>query len=245
MARTFVIWAVLAPAAALAQLDLRLGAEVYARTCANQYCHGAAGEQGAAAALAGRKLRYSFVARSVIYGIANTNMPPWKEALPPAELDAVIEYVMSLQSAPSSAGPAPAAAPEARRLRHPGRALFFDPGRVGSCGSCHEFQGLGTAVAPLIEAVPGGVAGLRAARPARVDTVALESGATFPGVKVDGKGGQARYYDLRPRLPVLRTLRRDRVPALEGSSWTHAAALDRYSLAEQETIIEYLRLALR
>ena len=235
----------LVPAVLCAQPDLRLGAEVYARTCANQYCHGADGEQGAVGAIAGRGLRYSRVARSVIYGIAGTNMPPWKDALPQSELDAVIEYVLSLQGAATAPRPAKAPAQRPKARDHPGRDLFFDPGRVGSCGACHEFQGLGIAVAPSIARAPESAAALRLAAPSRLQTVTPASGEPFPGLAVETKGSGQRYYDLKPRLPVLRTVAKAGLRVRDGSDWTHAVALDRYSQEEQRTIVDYLHAALR
>ena len=235
---------VLLPAALVAQPDIKLGAETYAQNCANQYCHGADGEPGAAPALAGRGMRYRGIARPVIYSVRNTNMPPWKDNLSQLEFDAVIEYVLSLQG-PAKISVATTHSQQVRPfLKHPGRELFFDAGRVGACGSCHEFEGLGIAIAPPIREAPASVAALRAAAGTAVRTVTTGSGASFPALEAEGDRGLKRYYDLSPKLPVLRALAPDQVAAEAGSDWTHEARLALYGEAEQSTLVEYLQQAL-
>ncbi len=239
MMTRFALFLLLTPAL-FAQPDIQLGSEIYGKNCANQYYHGANGEAGPAPALAGRGMRYRNIARPVIYGVSNTNMPPWKDTLSQEELDAVIEYVLSLQ------GPAKISAakthPEQQQaaLDHPGRDLFFDPGRPGACGSCHEFAGLGVAVGPPIESVPASIAALRDARASRVQSVIPASGRPFQGLAIPERSEGLRFYDLGPTLPVLRTFTKDGAAVKAQSDWTHAARTDLYTEAELGAILEYI-----
>ena len=50
----------------------RVGAQVYAKNCANHYCHGARGAAGAAPAVAGKALSQEQVNQVVREGIPNT-----------------------------------------------------------------------------------------------------------------------------------------------------------------------------
>ena len=230
----------LLPAILTAQTDLKLGAQVFVEKCANQYCHGAAGEEGPAPRLAARGLRERNVTRPIVRGVPNTNMPGWEKVLSTEELDAVIDYVLSIQHpARATDVTVKKLAPNRPSLKHPGRDLFFDAGVVGSCGNCHGFDGLGVEVAAPIKNVPDGIAALRDARPASVKTVTPTSGKAFAGLDA----GPLRFVDLGPRLPVVRSFAEGKVKVESGGDWTHAAALALYSDEEQRLIFEYLRLA--
>ena len=238
--------ACLLPALLTAQTDLKLGAQVFVEKCANQYCHGSAGEEGPAPRLAGRGLRERNVTRPIVRGVPNTNMPGWEKVLSTEELDAVIDYVLSIQY-PVSATEVKVKdlAPNRPSLKHPGRDLFFDAGRVGSCGNCHEFDGLGVAVAAPIKNVPDGIAALRDSRPESVQTVTPASGKAFAGLDAGVDGNRLRFVDLGPKLPVLRSFGKGAVNVESGGDWTHAPALALYTNQEQRLIFEYLRVASR
>ncbi len=79
-------------------------------------------------------------------------MAGWKDTLSTSDLAAVIDYVWGLQR--SAASTREALDPDRPWLKHAGRALFFDANRITPCGSCHDFDGLGLAVAPPFKAVP-------------------------------------------------------------------------------------------
>ena len=237
-------YACLLPALLTAQTDLKLGAQVFVENCANQYCHGSPGEEGPAPRLAARGLRERNITRPIVRGVPNTNMPGWEKVLSTEQLDAVIDYVLSIQY-PVRATDVKVKKLTTNRpsLKHPGRDLFFDAGRVGSCGNCHEFDGLGVAVAAPIKNVPDGIVALRDARPASVQTVTPTSGRAFAGLDAGVDGGRLRFVDLGPRLPVVRSFEKGEVKVESGGDWTHAAALALYSDPEQRLIFEYLRLA--
>ncbi len=229
-----------------AQADLKLGARVFQEKCANQYCHGSAGEEGPAPRLVARGLRERNVTRPIVRGVPNTNMPGWEKVLATEELDAVIDYVLSIQHPVRvTEEQVKRLDPDRASLTHPGRELFFDAGRVGSCGNCHEFDGLGVSVAAPIANVPDGVAALRDARPNSVVSVTPTSGNAFAGLDAGVDGGRLRFVDLGPRLPVVRSFAEGEVNVESGGDWTHAAALALYSDGEQRLIFEYLRIATR
>ena len=219
------------------------GADVYAKTCANQYCHGAEGKAGPAPALAGRGFDRDYVMRVTRDGIADTSMPGWGKQLPLEEIEAVVTYVFSLQQ--TAAEPTGMnLAPDRPWLSHPGRALFFDAARVGACGSCHLFDGWGVAVAPpLKEPFADNVAGLRAFAASTVQTAQPSGEEAFPALPLTGKGGPAQVFDLSAKLPVLRTFPRDRVKLSTGTEWRHGDAITIYNDKELAEILTFLRQA--
>ena len=222
----------------------RIGAEVYARTCANQYCHGPAGAVGTAPALVGRGLEPEHVKRAIRNGVPNTSMPGWAKSLSVADIEAVISYVQSLQRARMSERRVKLDA-ERPWLRHPGRELFFDASRTTPCGSCHAFDGLGLAVAPSFETAPSMTIGeLRALESDKVATLNPREEATFPAIRAPGGAGASLWYDLSAQLPVLRTFKPGQYSIREGSAWTHRGALETYKDSELTTVLEFLREAL-
>ena len=206
------------------------GAKLYRAYCAVPYCHGPEGKAGRAPQLAGRNYRAGFLFGTVVRGIPRTAMPEFANQLKTDEIEAVVQYVMSLKGEAPAAGAAQpvrrAVPPEAA----PGRALFFDAARVGSCGACHEADGWGVPVAELKKATEGVVV---TARP--------EGEAGFPAVVVDQRGGRVVVYDLGSPLPVRREFRAGRLTIEKGSGWLHQEATRIYSEAEREEIGRFLR----
>ena len=222
----------------------RIGAEVFAKNCANQYCHGAAGERGAAPALIGRGLTLEQLTRAIREGVPNTNMAGWEESLLIAEVEAVISFVRSIQRAQGAGQPAKLD-PGRAWLQHPGRDLFFDAARTTPCGSCHAFDGLGLAVAPPFSAAPRlTIAGLRALESDKVVALTPRAEPPFPAIRASEKAGASRWYDLSAQLPVLRIFKPDQFSTTEGASWSHRDAIESYEDSELGSILEFLREAL-
>jgi len=221
----------------------RAGAQVYAKTCANHYCHGAQGVAGAAPAVAGKALTQQQVDHIVREGIPNTSMAGWKDTLSSSDLAAVIDYVYGLQKATASGRAA--LDPDRPWLKHPGRELFFDANRITPCGACHEFDGLGLAVATPFKAVsPANVSKLRMLKSDRVRTIRPRAGEPFVGVSAPSKAGVPRWYDLSAELPVLRTFETSAKDSGPASSWSHGDAIGTYSDTGLEMIHEFLEEAL-
>src|SRR3954466_9904671 len=113
------------------------GHTLFAATCSG--CHGseAQGSDHAPALVGNRRLRSRSTEqiRMVIQrGVPSNGMPAFD--LPPEQLDALSEFVHSLNSA---AADTPVVGDPQR-----GRAVFFGK---GGCGSCHMVSGVGSATA--------------------------------------------------------------------------------------------------
>ena len=219
------------------------GARVYAKNCANVYCHGAKGSAGAAPAVAGKALSPEQVNRIVREGIPDTSMAGWKGTLSAADLASVIEYVVALQK--RTASQREELDPNRPWLTHPGRQLFFDAGRIAPCGSCHDFDGLGLAVAsPFKAALPLNAAELRTLQSTKVRSVRPAAQEPFIGIAATSRAGVPRWYDLSTELPVLRTFEKAPEDSGPASSWSHGDATETYSDVELANILEFLREAL-
>ena len=193
--------------------------------------------------LSGKNLTMEQVNRIVGEGVANTNMAGWKDVLSAPDLAAVIDYVFGLQKLRGSQREA--LDPDRPWLRHAGRKLFFDAGRIAPCGSCHEFDGLGLGVARRFESAPSVTAAtLRTLKSEKVRRVQPAAQQQFIGIAATSKAGLPRWYDLSAQLPVLRT---HEVPAEDTgpeSSWSHGDVVGSYNDAELEKVFEFLGEAL-
>ena len=238
-----ILLMILAEAPLPAQGIWGVGSGVYAKNCANVYCHGAKGAAGAAPAVAGKALSPEQVNRIVREGIPDTSMAGWKDTLSAADLASVIEYVVALQK--TTASQREQLDPNRPWVTHPGRLLFFDAGRIAPCGVCHDFDGLGLAVASPLKAVPPeSAAELRGLRSDNVRTVRPAGEEPFIGIAATSKAGVPRWYDLSTELPVLRTFAKAPKDSGPASSWSHGNAIGTYGDAELEKVIEFLREAL-
>jgi len=218
---------------------------VFRQSCAVAYCHGPEGKAGRAPALAGRHFDAGTVMGIAAMGIPNTSMPAFREQLKPDDLAAVAAYVVSL-----NANHAEEAATVASRAMPPeverGRSLFFDPGRPGACGSCHEIDGRGTPVSIALQEIRTARLGnLRTIESPNVVTVRTSGEQPFPAVVVEKSAGRTRVYDLSSRLPVLRTFEPPEVVLEPGSSWSHQAATGLYTEAELAAVSRYLEWLVR
>jgi mono/diheme cytochrome c family protein len=238
-----VVAILLSQAPLAAQGIRRAGSLVFEKTCASIYCHGSRGLAGAAPAVAGKGLSQEQVNHIVSEGIPNTNMAGWKAVLSATDLATVIDYVIGLQV--STRSQRDALDPNRPWLKHAGRALFFDAGRIGPCGSCHEFDGLGLAVAPRFESRPSlNAAALRSLTSEKVRTVRPQDQGLFVGIAATSRAGLPRWYELRGPLPVLRTFAERPEDTGPASSWTHGDVVGSYKDGELERVFEFLSAAL-
>jgi mono/diheme cytochrome c family protein len=227
-----------------ARPDLELGRKIFDSTCAVGYCHGAGGTANRGPRLRGRGFDRGYVDRVVRRGLPNTAMPGFEGRLGNTELEAVIEYVMSLNTgrpaepgdptaAPTGAAPAPVAAV----LRpHPGQALFFDATREVRCGTCHEVNGMGVHIAPSPASaiLPAAVRRVRRAR--------LKNNESFPALPAGERDGFIQLYDLSVPPPVLRTIEKSELLELAPeTSWNHAAVMAGYTPQELEQVLDFLK----
>jgi mono/diheme cytochrome c family protein len=231
--------------------EIKRGGELFNRTCAQSYCHGANGVAGGAPRLTGRGLEGGYIERVVTYGIGNTPMPAWGQTLPGADLAAVIAYVKSLNGITKSAdaGPAPPLSTDAMH----GRDLFYDPAaELGRCSNCHRVNGRGLNIAP-IKTVPSDAASMRTVAAPDVGTATVK-GDTFPALLDSQTRETIRLYDLTSVRPVLLTLASSDVKLTQGSSWKHSSVLEEshsnadgknYSDDDLDAILVFLRAVIQ
>jgi mono/diheme cytochrome c family protein len=224
---------------AFAQNPVTRGADVFARTCATPYCHGPRGAGGAAPKLSDRGFDEPYIISLTRAGVPGTAMQGYGSTLARADFNAVVAYVASLNGIePRSSGQSgePKLSAEAAR----GRDLFFDAVRgVERCGTCHQVQGLGIAIAPIAR-VPATIAGMR--EPAMPDVHSARIGADrFPTIVVSEGGKRTVLYDLSVLPPVLRTVNSGDVGIVDYNAWLHSSATKTYSDRDLESILVFLR----
>ena len=234
---------------AFAQDVFETGAAVFRQTCAQGYCHGAAGAQGRAPRLIGRQYEQAAAAKIIREGVPNTGMPGFANRLSSAQLEAVTAYVVKISGGTYTAGAVTASTqsapmpPEARR----GKDLFFDAGRgVHRCGTCHMLEGMGTAIGPNLATTPAvsdavTIAAIRRGRGAGIRLAQIQGLAPFPALVLDQRDGLIRLFDLSAVPPVLRTLAKDEVILSGGAAWPHSEAVKNYTDAELQSVAAYLR----
>ena len=234
---------------------VKQGEQVFNRSCATGYCHGARGTTGGAPRLAARGFEQEFIANTVSQGVPGTPMPSFEKILPPQELAAVVAYVANLNGIASAElnagspgnGPAagaaagPALSPEAVR----GRELFSDSVRgFGRCSTCHEVNGMGIAVATPLAKIPADVRALRALATPEVATAKI-AGETMPALVVSKGSRSVMFYDLTIPPPVRRTVEPGTVAFAEGSAWKHSSVMGAYDDAELKSVLAYLRAVVK
>jgi mono/diheme cytochrome c family protein len=223
------------------------GEDVFNKTCASGYCHGASGAGGGAPRIAARGFDQAFISNTVTRGIPNTGMQAFANALSRPELNAVVAYVAKLNGianpvavtgGTTTATPAPPAlSADAAR----GRNLFSDAVRgFGRCSTCHEVNGIGIPVAAPITTIPANVAALRALATPRVSTATI-SGESMPILMLSNRSQGLLFYDLTTAPPVQRKEAPAAVRLREGSDWRHSSVISAYNDQELSSILEYLR----
>ncbi|HMD50424.1 MAG TPA: cytochrome c [Bryobacteraceae bacterium] len=227
---------------------LKHGGQVFAKSCATGYCHGAKGAASGAPRLAGRGFNQAYINNVVTRGISGTGMPSFATALPRPDLTAVVVYVATLNGvanpdtgSDSAVESAPALTGEAAR----GAQLFREATRgFGRCSTCHEVDGLGISVAAPIEDVPASVAALKGLATTNVKTGAMDGESMPVLVLKDGKQSTL-FYDLTSAPPVQRNVLPGSVKFTDGSSWRHSSVIASYSDAELNAILAYLRAVIK
>jgi mono/diheme cytochrome c family protein len=237
--KRLLLWLIL-PLAAMADEKVERGAAIFRSTCAVAYCHGPDGKPGRAPGFVGRKLEPGTVGKIVSFGVPNTSMPAFGSALKEADIEAVVAYVVSLGSTSGeAANPAIPVKlpPEIER----GRVLFFDPGRMGSCGYCHEVAGRGAPVSVALQDLRAAQLDLRSVKTPAVVTAHPAGEEPFPAVVAEKSAVRVRVYDLSSRLPILRSFAPSDITIAGGAQWQHATAMDLYNRGELEAIERYLK----
>jgi mono/diheme cytochrome c family protein len=228
---------------------LAQGEKVFNQTCATGYCHALKGGSGGGAPrLAARGFEEAYINAITTRGVPGTAMPAFGTTLSRLELASVIAYVGSLNGLTPSAITAPRAMPAGPSLAveaaH-GRELFYDATRsYGRCATCHEVSGVGIAVASPIVKVPADAAALRLLATPAVKT-AVMNGESMPALVVSQGKSRTVLFDLTSAPPVQRSIEPGAVRIGDQSSWRHSAAISAYSDTELNSILAFLRAAIK
>ncbi len=235
--------ALLLAAKIFAQSPPARGEDVFTRSCGTPYCHGPKGVGGGAPKLASRGFDEAYIASVTRAGIAGTGMQGYGSVLPRADLNAVVAYVASLNGIEPRNAPADSPvklSPDAAM----GRDLFFDAVRgVERCSTCHQVQGLGIAIAPIAR-IPANAAGIRRVEAPDVKTAQVGSDH-FPAMIVSQGGRRTVVYDFTTLPPVMRTVDSKSVAIANGSDWRHSTVVKAYTDRELESVLAFLRAAVR
>jgi mono/diheme cytochrome c family protein len=231
---------------------LKQGEQIFAKSCATGYCHGAKGGSSGAPRLAGRGFNQTYINNVVTRGIPGTGMASFAAVLSRADLIAVVAYVATLNGIanPRIGSDDDAAATESAGAALSGEAargagLFTEAVRgFGRCSTCHEVGGLGISVAAPIAQVPASVAALKALATPDVKT-GTTAGESMPVLVLSDGKQSTLFYDLTSAPPVERNAEPGSVKFADGSNWRHSSVIGAYNDSELAAILAYLRAVIK
>ena len=197
------------------------GKKVFEATCSSEYCHGPAGRGAQGPRLVDFPMAPDFVRATVLEGRSGTPMVSFKGVLEPAQLEAVIAYVLSISSGGTlpvsvaaasptisleSAEPSSAAIAigEEKGTPSAGAEVFFDATTLSSCRTCHTYNkrggplGLDFAQARKTpEEILAAFAKPRiASRAYPVITVTLDNGVVLTGIRGGETADRLSVFDV-------------------------------------------------
>jgi putative heme-binding domain-containing protein len=130
-----------------------------------------------------------------------------------------------------------------------GRELFLRSPKGTACATCHNLDGVGTAVGPDLSkfasvATPHSlVATIKMTMTNEVQLVKTADGK-FPGILKQKQGDDLEIWDLSKTPPVLQKLTAKQIASMERDTvWRHPPALADYNAQELADIIGFLRWA--
>ncbi len=190
------------------------GGQIFKTRCSIGYCHGSEGKPGRAPKLRERDFAGAYLSKVVTDGIPSSSMPAFKELLKPAEITAVVNYVLALSGkAPIQQAEPVETAPTANFDR--GKALFFDAANENNCGVCHAIDGAGTAIGPDLRKLKRTraelIKSIENPPQSKLTKVALKNGDTIQGIP----SGDSRIWDTEGLPPVLRGINKEEVDKTE------------------------------
>jgi mono/diheme cytochrome c family protein len=168
-------------------------------------------------------------------------MPGFQQQLGDEGVNAVLNYVRSLPAPPSTSAPPPASpALKLTKDSAAGRDLFFDSSRLPGCSDCHAAGNAGGSVAAKLTPSTT-LDAIRNVRPVHVQMAQAPGEAEFPAIIAQVTSDTMRVYDLSARIPVLRSFPKAQITLNDGAKWDHSAVVNRYSHAELELILMFIR----
>ena len=182
------------------------GSKLFAKSCATGYCHGAEGAAARGPRLRDRQFDRAYLLKVTRDGIPGSAMPAWKDRFSPAEVEAVVNYIVHLNGGKvdpvQPAGPSPKADSAA-----PGRQLYQD-----QCAACHQGKGLNLTAKSIWP--PSG----------KALQLKLQGGETFPAHLVSESDGLTIVLDLTDNPPIRRSLETVEIASRGPFAWNHPAA---------------------
>lgn len=240
------------------------GAALFKLHCASSYCHGEVGKGGGAPELNGRQFDPDRLQETIGRGIPGTAMPAFGSRFSGVEIAGLVEYVRSLGGNALTGSEVIRRTPlrsdeererEFERTLSPeaerGRQLFFDASSVGSCRTCHTFQGRGGRVGPDLsdlgerddEAIRRSIREPAAHLVTGFEKLQIvtRDGMRFVGVRRDEDDTRLRLFDTSTMPPVSRSLLKSEIRVREVLAGS--VMPDQTSLSEEQVrdLIAFLK----
>ncbi len=214
------------------------GGQIFKTRCSIGYCHGSEGKPGRAPKLRERDFTGAYLNKVITDGIPSSSMPAFKGLLKPAEITAVVNYVLAL-SGKAPVQQTEAVEPAITANFDKGKVLFFDAANENNCGVCHAIDGAGTAMGPDLRKRKRTrselIASIENPPQSRLTKITLKNGDTIQGIPT----GDARIFDTEGLPPVLRNIKKEEIAKTE---MIHGQVMPktRYSKDQLNEIVSYI-----
>ena len=216
------------------------GGQIFKTRCSIGYCHGSEGKPGRAPKLRERDFTGAYLNKVITDGIPSSSMPAFKGLLKPAEITAVVNYVLALSGKPpvQRAEPLEETTTAAANFDK-GKALFFDAANENNCGVCHAIDGAGTAMGPDLRKLKRTraelIASIENPPQSRLTKITLRNGDTIQGIPT----GDTRIWDTEGMPPVLRNINKEEIAKTET---IHGQVMPKtqYSKDQMDEIVSYI-----
>lgn len=214
------------------------GGQIFKTRCSIGYCHGSEGKPGRAPKLRERDFTGAYLNKVITDGIPSSSMPAFKGLLKPAEITAVVNYVLAL-SGKAPVQQTEAVEPATTANFDKGKALFFDAANENNCGVCHAIDGAGTAMGPDLRKLKRTraelIASIENPPQSKLTRITLKNGDTMQGIPT----GDARIFDTEGMPPVLRNINKEEIAKIE-TIQGQVMPKTQYSKDQMDEIVSYI-----
>ena len=190
------------------------GGQIFKTRCSIGYCHGSEGKPGRAPKLRERDFTGAYLSKVITDGIPSSSMPTFKGLLKPAEITAVVNYVLALSGKAPVQQTEPVETATAANFDK-GKALFFEAANENNCGVCHAIDGAGTAMGPDLRKLKRTraelIASIENPPQSKLTKITLKNGDTIQGIPT----GDSRIWDIEGLPPVLRNVNKEAIAKTE------------------------------